>query len=204
MKVNNFRRFNAFLIDLLIVLLFLMIIYYFVPENNLVNKINENIAQLNEQIMKHDIGYKDYIMNVSDNIYKLDYERIPYTAFNILIIILYFIVIPTITKGYTIGMYLLNLKLKGKITINNLFLRNLITTGLLYLLTSFVAIYLFKGTTYFLVLTILGFIQILLVIISTFMVLYKQDGKGIQDIISGTGIIKSKEVKEWDNLQNKN
>lgn len=196
MKVSNFRRFNAFLIDLLIVILFLMMIYYFIPESNTISKINESIAKINEQIVKHDIGYKDYIVKISENIYKLDYERIPYTAFNILIIILYFIVIPVATKGYTIGMYLLNLRLKDKITIHRLLFRNLITTGLLYLLTAFVAIYIFKGTTYFLAITILGFIQILLVIISTFMILYKQDGKGIQDIISGTRITKSNEVKE--------
>ena len=109
---------------------------------------------------------------------------------------LYFLIIPIITKGYTLGMYISGIKLSGKLNIKNMFLRNLIATGLLYLIFSVLLVYFTKDTMYFSILGILGIIQILLVIISTFMIIYRSDSKGIQDIISSTKIVRNKEVKE--------
>lgn len=189
------KRFGAFLIDLLVIGLFLMLVYYFVPTKD-TSIIQNNITNLSEQVLNNEIGKLDYYKEFSKNMYTLDSDRVLYTAFNTLIIMLYFLIIPIITKGRTLGMYITGIKLKGKLNIKNMFLRNLITTGLLYLICSVLLIYLTKDVTYFSILGILGIIQILLVIISTFMVIYRSDSKGIQDIISNTEIVSNKEVKK--------
>lgn len=196
MKVNYYRRFSSFLIDILLLALFFMVAYYFIDDSDKVIEINENIAKISEQAIKHDISMKDYMVKFSENIYELDKERVLQTGFNILVIILYFIIVPIITKGYTLGMYILGIKISGKINVATMFLRNLVATGLLYLILSFILVYFVKDTTYFISLTILGFIQFLLVIISTFMIIYRHDKQGIQDILSGTRIVNIKEVEE--------
>lgn len=193
MKLRT-KRLSAYLIDLLIIGLFLMIIYYFIPINKETD-IQNNITKITENLLNNEIGKLDYFKEYSQNIYLLDKSRVIFLALNTLIIMLYFIILPIITKGYTLGLYISGLKLKGLINIKNMFLRNLITSGLLYLILSIVLVYLTSNLLYFSLLTILGFIQFLLVIISTFMIIYRHDLRGIQDMISGTEIIKNNEVK---------
>ena len=74
MKNKTFKRFGAFIIDIMVLGLFLMMIYYFVPENKKVTKINENVITINEQFANNEIGKKDYLVKYSENIYQLDKE----------------------------------------------------------------------------------------------------------------------------------
>ena len=109
-----------------------------------------------------------------------------------MIVIFYFIIIPIITKGYTLGMYITGIKYEGQINIKNLFLRNIITTGILQMIVSLILVYLVNNKIYLTISLFLGIIQLLLVIISAFMISYRKDLKGIQDIISNINIIEVK------------
>lgn len=195
MKAKGYKRFGAFLIDLMVIGLFLTMIYYFVPENKQVIKIQHDVALINEQVINNEIGKKEYFMKFSESIYELDKVNVNSIAFNILILITYFILVPIITKGKTMGLYILGLKIDGKLSIKTLFLRNLIASGLLYLLISFGLVYFVKDSTYFIAISILAFIQLLLVITSGFMIIYRRDLRGLQDIISNTNVVIIKEVK---------
>lgn len=180
---KNIKRFSAFLIDALVILLIFMMLYFFIPTNDL-NNISNNITDLTEKVLNSEMGRLNYFQEFSKNMYILDHSRVVFNGINTMIIMLYFILIPILTRGYTLGLYITGLKLKGNLTIKNLFLRNLISTGLLYLILSIILVYTTKDTLYFSLLSILGIIQFLLVIISTFMIIYREDKKGLQDIIS--------------------
>ena len=184
---KNLKRFTAFLLDALVILLIFMVLYYFIPTKDTTN-ISDSITNLTEKVLKSGMGRLNYFNEFSRNMYMLDYERVIFSAINTVIVMLYFVLVPVITKGYTLGLYIMNLKLKGKINIKNMFLRNLISTGLLYLILSVILVYITKDTLYFILISILGIIQFLLVIISTFMIIYRKDKKGIQDIISKTEV----------------
>lgn len=192
---KSLRRFTAFIIDVLLISLLFMIVYYFVPAKD-TTEISQNITKLTEQVLNSEIGHLNYLKGFSENIYLLDYSRAIFNAFNTLVIMFYFIITPIITKGYTLGLYISGIKINGKLNIKNLLLRNMIATGLLYLLMSIILVYTTKDTLYFVLLSIFGIIQFLLVIISAFMIIYKRDHNGLQDIISKTKIVLAKEVKE--------
>lgn len=200
---KSLRRFVAFLIDLLLISLLLMIVYYFVPAKD-TTEISQNITKLTEQVLNSEIGHINFLNGFSKNIYLLDSGRIILNAFSTLVIMLYFVITPIITKGYTLGLYISGIKLSGKLNIKNLLLRNMIATGLFYLLMSIILVYTTKDTLYFVLLSIFGIIQFLLVIISAFMIIYRKDHNGLQDKISKTKIVLAKEVKKWENLQSKN
>ena len=138
---------------------------------------------------------QNYYNEFAINTYIMDKNSVFVLGLNILIVILYFIAVPIITKGFTLGKYVVGIKYEGKLNIWNLFLRNIITTGILQMILSIILIYLTKDTMYLTLTLFLGFIQILLVIISAFMVLYRSDLKGIQDMISNIRVVKIKEVK---------
>jgi uncharacterized RDD family membrane protein YckC len=50
-------------------------------------------------------------------------------------------------------------------------------------------VYLLPSKTYFVIISITGFIQLTLVIISTFMVLYRKDKRGLHDLLGKTKVV---------------
>ena len=193
MKSNTFRRFSAYLIDLMIIGLIFIIIYYFLPQNSEIQNLNHNLAFQNEQLLNHTIRYSEYFHSFSKITYQLDQMNILYSGLNILLISFYFIIIPLLNKGRTLGLYIVGLQIKSNkksLNIFQLFIRNFVANGLLYLMLSFLFVHFIKNETYFISITILGIIQILLVIISIFMIIYRKDKRGLQDIFSQTKITK--------------
>ncbi len=193
MKSNTFRRFSAYLIDLMIIGLIFIIIYYFLPQNSEIQNLNHNLAFQNEQLLNHTIRYSEYFHSFSKITYQLDQMNILYSGLNILLISFYFIIIPLLNKGRTLGLYIVGLQIKSNkksLNIFQLFIRNFVANGLLYLMLSFLFVHFIKNETYFIAITILGIIQILLVIISIFMIIYRKDKRGLQDILSQTKITK--------------
>ncbi len=191
---KSLRRFSAFMIDVLLICLLLMVVYYFVPAKD-TTEISQNLTKLTEQLLNNEIGHITYLNGFSESIYLLDSSRAVFNAFNTLVVMLYFLLVPIITNGYTVGMYISGIKIKGNLSVKNMLLRNTVATGLLYLLASVILVYTTKNTLYFILLSIFGIIQFLLVIISAFMVLYRKDHEGIQDKISKTKVVLAKEVK---------
>lgn len=193
MKSNTFRRFSAYLIDLMIIGLIFIIIYYFLPQNSEIQNLNHNLAFQNEQLLNHTIRYSEYFHSFSKITYQLDQMNILYSGLNILLISFYFIIIPLLNKGRTLGLYIVGLQIKSNkksLNVFQLFIRNFVSNGLLYLMLSFLFVHFIKNETYFIAITILGIIQILLVIISIFMIIYRKDKRGLQDILSQTKITK--------------
>lgn len=193
MKSNTFCRFSAYLIDLMIIGLIFIIIYHFLPQSSEIQNLNHEITLQNEQLLNHTIRYSEYFHSFSKITYQLDRTNILYSGLNILLICFYFIIIPLLNKGKTLGLYILGLQIESEdnhLNMMQLFIRNLIVNGLFYLILSFIFIRFLQNETYFITITILGIIQILLVIISIFMILYRKDKRGLQDILSQTKITK--------------
>ena len=190
----RFKRFSAFMIDIILIGILMIVIENIVPIKD-ATYLNENMMELTEQVLNNEISMQNYYNEFAVNTYIMDKNSVFVLGLNTLIVILYFIAVPIITKGFTLGKYVVGIKYEGKLNIWNLFLRNIVTTGILQMILSIILIYVTKDTTYLTLTLILGFIQILLVIISAFMVLYRSDLKGIQDMISKIKVVQIKEVK---------
>lgn len=191
MNVKTIKRFGAYLIDLICVGLILMVINSFIPESKEIDNLNKQLSLLNENYLNGEVSTSTYLNDYASIVYKLDHIDVNKTGINILVIIIYFIIIPTINGGKTLGLYINGYKIKGEekdASLFQLFVRNLIANGLLYTLVSFILVYILNAHSYFIVISILGIAQISLVIISCFMIICKEDKKGLQDIISKTMI----------------
>ncbi len=180
-----FKRFIAYLIDIIIVIVICSILNNILP-NKKVENYNHELNLYNEQMLNHEINFKEYISDYVRVSYEIDKASKIDSALNIMILIIYFIIIPLLTKGYTLGLKIMKLKLNGDIGVKNLFIRNIITVGILYMILSVLVIHIFNYKYYFILMSILSFIQFLLVIISVFMIIYRGDKKGLQDVLSNT------------------
>ena len=193
-SVGMKRRLVAYLFDMMVLMGLLMLIYYFLPESHNITVLNQEFDHVNDLLFSNNISFGSYLTRVASIMQELDKERILYSLINAFYIIVYFVIIPFKTKK-TFGMYLMGLKYEskdGKFSVDDLLVRSMITCGLLYLLASLVLIYVLPSIAYFLTNIIFAIIQISLVVISFFMVLYRKDHRGLQDLWSRTVITRDK------------
>lgn len=193
MKASFLRRMSAYLIDMIFLGAIIVLICSFIPESKSIIKLQSDIAVINEDYLNRQITTSEYLNKYSVLMYKLDNEKIINLVINFLLVSFYFIVLPFITKGKTLGKYIMRIKIEPtdeKLFIWTLFLRNLVINGLGYLLLSFLSLLIIPKEAYIYIITILGIIQFILVISSAFMIIYRKDKRAIDDIISNSVVVK--------------
>ena len=186
------KRLGAYIIDVIVISIIFGVIIMLLPESKNVIVLESELTVLNEQYLKHDIDLSVYYNRYATIIHSLDKENIPHLIINIFLILIYFVLVPFYCNGKTIGKRIFKLKIsKGqeRLGLNDLLLRTLIINGVGTSLISLCFIYLLPEISYFILSIICGFVQILLVIISGFMVIYRHDKKGVQDFVSGTQVV---------------
>lgn len=188
----NAKRLQAYIIDLLIMILFMYIIS-FLFKNSSIEYLYLELNNLKDLSINNKVSILNNLEKYSMIIYQIDKHQMPLYIINIFYIIIYFIFIPFVTKGQTIGKKIMHIKISmnddSLITISSLTKRSFITTGILISLILIIMIHFIPSNLYFYMVSIFAFIQVLLVIISGFMVIYRRDKKGAQDIIGLTKIM---------------
>lgn len=199
MKASFGKRLLAFIIDSIIVTLVFTLLTIFIPESKNVETLNNQISEVSEKYLGEEITEIEYFNQYGILAHSLDKEMFLSSLLNFVLLIGAFVIIPYYNKGQTIGKKLLKIKLvkdEGELSVNDLIIRNVITNGFGYTLIGLTIMFLVSDNVYFITISILTFIQFLLVIISAFMVLYRHDKKGLQDIICKTSVIEENiEVK---------
>lgn len=178
------RRFLALMIDVIILLLVFKTISLL-----FVNPYQSELTTLSEKFINNEIGFSDFLYSYIDINYKVANNNIFFNIIQIIIMTLYFVLIPYINNGSTIGKMLFKIKVdkqEGKLKITDLLIRSFIINGNLYLLILLISLPFINSLLYFTIENILGIMQIIVVIISGFMVLYKKDNLGLHDILTKT------------------
>lgn len=192
------KRVIAYIIDFIFIAAILMILSYFIPRSTNFDFLNSDMNTLTEQAMNNEITFEAYLREYSNYLSEVDKENVLYNSISFIILVIYYVIIPIFT-GCTLGKYIMKLKIKQKdnkkLSILNTFIRSIIDIGLVISLITVFLVQIVSAKTYFMVLIILFFIQIILVIISGFMILYRKDKRSLSDILSETNIV-TREVKE--------
>lgn len=186
------RRLVAYMIDFIFISAILMILAYFMPRSANFHFLTQDMNELTEQAMNNEITFEAYSKQFAENLIEIDRASVVYNALSFIILVIYYVIIPVFTKR-TLGKRIMKIKIehsKGKkLTILNTFTRSIIDIGLLYSLITVYLVQMVDYKTYFFTLIIFGIIQFLLVIISIFMILYRRDKRGLQDILSRSNVV---------------
>ena len=189
-----FRRIEAFLLDILIFAIALEMLSLVFPTNNNVVKLNKEFNTITDNYLNGDLEYSKFIHEAGNIEYLVDREQIFYNVMNVILVIIFFVFIPFLNNGSTLGKKVMKLKIVdkegNKPSMNILIIRSLIFNSLGYLLITLAAIFIVKDYNYFILTIILSIIELLLVIISIFMILYRSDKRGVHDFIAGTKVVK--------------
>ena len=137
----------------------------------------------------------------SDELLELNYEyqkaMIPSTLTSVVISIGYFVVFTYLNKGQTLGKKIFKIKVVDKDGKNpsiwNMIFRSIFLYGILIGIVNITSVYLFDVKIFNYVSTSINYIYYGFIIICFFMVMNKEDGRGLHDMIGGTYV--KEEVK---------
>ncbi len=194
MKASLKKRMTAYLIDIIILLILLgLISLLYKPDNT---ALNNSMDLITLKYASGDITFNEYMTNLSTIYKEIDLNNIILNIIDVIYIIAYFIILPYFNHGQTVGKKIMDINVRansnGKLTILKLFLRNLIINGLFYLIAVIICTLTIPSSYYFITITILGIIQIGLILASIFMVLYRKDKRGLHDIMAKTWVASTK------------
>lgn len=193
MNKSNFgKRLVAYILDAVIVSLIFSVLTMFIKESNNLINLNNQLNTISENFINKTITMKEYFNQYSSIEYLISKEMFLQNLFSLILMIGYFVILPYYYNGQTIGKKLMKIKIvkeDDKLTINDLALRSLLSNGIAMTFIELALIFLIKDTAYFITISILSFIQFLLVITSIFMILYRKDKKALHDIVCKTLVV---------------
>lgn len=193
------RRILAYIFDMLLMIIAVILIHNIIPRSSNIANLNTELNNINDLLFSKKINLLTYYNRYSTVVHSVDKENILYSIMDAIYILIYFVIIPTFAHGKTLGKKIFNIKVvktdKSKLTCDDLLMRSMVVNGLLYLLFSLVAVFVFSDIIYFAIEIILGIMQTFLLITSVFMVIYRKDDKGLQDLLAKTRVVDDNEVK---------
>ena len=192
MKVSFIERIGAYILDTIIVGLIASLICYNLPTND--SNIQKELNDLNQQYTSGEITSKEFYNGYNNLLYENQKNTMIPTGVSLVLTIGYFIVFQSMNKGQTIGKKLLHLRVVDKETGKNptivkFLIRSLIVLGILSTTINLLVINLFSKKTYIPCYYIVSIIEIVVVLISVALIIFK-DGRGLHDKMANTKVIK--------------
>ena len=197
MKANFKQRSIAYIIDFLFLTSCLMILYNFALKTDVVKKYEYKLDLSMESFMKHELSFNDFIDDYIEYNYQIDYNNSPKNILNLVFIISYFVIVPLFRGGQTLGKSIMKIRIVdrktgGRVKVFSMFIRTLIINALGYNILTIIFISFMTAKCYFICVSILSILQLLLVFISSHMLLYRRDKLNLEDILSGSKVISLK------------
>lgn len=191
MNTNFFTRASAYIIDAIIVLLLLNIITMPIK----VDAHNSaKLEDLTKQIASGEITTKEYYEEYADLYYDIQKDGAPINAISIILTIGYFVGFGYLNKGQTIGKKLFGIRVvnnTGKpVTLKQIALRSLFIYSLFSAIINIILVFIIGRESYYITSTIFTMIDTILILVTVILILFREDKRGLHDIIASTKVIK--------------
>ncbi len=195
---NNitFKRILAYIFDFLLV----SVIVAMFSEISVINPYYESYSDISEQYLEYVNSVESSIdldpVIINNYVYQISYYSIYMNIINIVFVFIYYVLFQYFNDGKTIGKALMRIKIVSnngkKVKFYQLFIRVLLINGLLINCLNVLSLFIFSKEVCLEVLPLIQFIDTLLIFIISCMVLFRKDGKGIHDLLSGSKIKEEK------------
>ena len=199
MKPVSYKRILAYLIDIFIVICIATILTIFIPvSEEYTNQMNELNAVL-EDYSSGDISETEYLEKFNDISYIVNKESVQVSIVSVVLSTIYFVVLAYYMNGQTFGKKIMKIQVVSanskKLTMNNYLIRSLIVDSILMNAISIIAILFLEKSSYLKVYdatsTIFGAIYVVIFA----MILFRQDGRGLHDLLANTKVISLNDKK---------
>lgn len=191
MNTNFFTRASAYIIDAIIVLLLLNIVTLpiKVDANN-----SSKLEDLTKKMTSGEITTQEYYEEYADLYYDIQKDGVPINIISIVLTIGYFVGFGYLNKGQTIGKKLFGIRVvnknDGKASLKQIALRSLFIYSLFSAIINIILVFVLTRKTYYMTSTIFTMIDTLLILATVILILFREDKRGLHDLIASTKVIK--------------
>ena len=186
------QRLGAFLVDIIIIAFVSSLISMpFINADN-VEKLDESIQELAKASANGDVAPKTFISEYSSIYFQLEKQEGPFLIISLIANILYFIVLQYYT-GQTLGKKLFKIKLESTrkhLNMNQMVVRGLLINSILLSIIEFAYLVFGTANTFFYVVGSLEVIQYSFMLVSAFMIMFRNDRLGLHDLICKTRVVR--------------
>lgn len=199
MKPVSYKRILAYLIDIFIVICIATILTIFIPvSEEYTNQMNELNAVL-EDYSSGDISETEYLEKFNDISYIVNKESVQVSIVSVVLSTIYFVVLAYYMNGQTFGKKIMKIQVVSanskKLTMNNYLIRSLIVDSILMNAISIIAILFLEKSSYLKVYDVTSTIFGAIYVVIFAMILFRQDGRGLHDLLANTKVISLNDKK---------
>lgn len=193
-------RIKAYLIDFLVLLIALLSINAVIPKNEHLNQLEIEQNAIMEDYMSGRIDFSSYVENYGALYYESSIEQQTNYFIYLMFMLIYFVIIPFMWKGRTLGCYLCNVQIErfdqGRLYIWQLFVRYSIVFGIGYIFINNILLLFLSSKYYFPIISLIAIFQFVVALFCMFTVLFRNEKRGLHELLSNTEITKIVEVKK--------
>lgn len=194
---TSLKRIIAFVIDIVIVSLVVSLLNY-LPIDPYKDKYQEKYKEYTELIQKNtEEGSQEF----KDEIIEVNYEVYKYRTYSSIIsagaLILYFGVLQLVLDGQTLGKKIMKIRVVSnkdkKLNFWSYLIRIVVLNNIWLSLLNVGAVYVVSGVKFYYVTYVIGMISSLVYMLNLIMIMFRNDNRGLHDMIAGTKVMDMKE-----------
>ena len=194
------KRFAAYFIDMIIVSILASIISVVFVNNTKYQNASKELMTLTEKYTKNEITKDEYTKQFDELNYTMTKENVDVTIINCSVGLVYYVILCYFCHGITLGKYLMKTRIissKDKeLNMGNYLLRSLFVNLLLSNILSVVLVSLLDKSSFISIYPKVSNVLTLFMLASVVFMMYREDGRGLHDMISGTRVISTKGIKK--------
>lgn len=197
------KRVLAYLIDMLIVTLFVSLLSrvpLLNPSIDNYQKEYKDFTKVVEKYQNKKISKKEYEKKYNKTYYKIQKYSVYGNVINVVIIVLYFGCFQTITKGQTVGKKIMKFQVVDKNGKDakwyQYFIRSVFLYSFLYYILLSCGVLLLSIKTFSYYSSTVYYLNMMLEVAIFYLVYTREDGRGLHDLIASTKVVYIGEDKE--------
>lgn len=198
-KAKFIKRIGAYIIDILLVTLLTTSISMFFVDTKKSEGYTQQLVELTEKCSKNELSNEECQKQSNDLNYYISNDNIEVTIINCGVAIIYYVVLCFYCHGITLGKYLMKLKIVSandkELNIGHYLIRGLLVNLILSNLVNILCIYFMSKDTYISVYPRISSVLSIFLLVTIMFAMYRNDGRGLHDLISNTKVISTKEPK---------
>lgn len=203
----TFKRVCAYIIDIVLISFISSLFASIEFINPKLDEYNKNYEEYRNYVQSITSGSETVDTNellngekINDYTYNIASSGVITSEITLIISVLYFILFQYYNNGKTIGKALLKIQVKSidnkKLKFKQIVLRSLVINSLLTSLISIICLLTLSKSNYLTVSNCVQMIDMAVMFITFGMVIFREDGRGLHDLLAGTVVVSTQDVKE--------
>ena len=191
MNASFMKRLLAYLIDTVIVA-FLFAIVVSGIKNDKISNLQKQLSEVQNKYLSQEITGSDYLGQMAEINYDLEKSSVLSNTIYVIILIGYFGVFQFWNNGQTLGKKIMKIKVVENDKMPSfmaIFVRSFIINQIFVNILSILLVFTIKDYAYYIATIIISLVNMLIILVSALMILYRKDKVGLHDMVSHTRVV---------------